>query len=195
MINIQQQYHHQQQQDRPLVLIAGGGPAGLLQAILLDKIGVDSIVVERTKEPDEWNSKSYTLVLGDKGKDALQRAGCLDAALEVGTQRRFIYLYDGRSGDLKPILKQSYGLGLTRHRLVEFLENVVMHCPRVTLKKGSGVSSVAKEENSFLAVTLEDGSVLTASHVIGADGKWSRIRESFPELRSQWLHALRLAYT
>ena len=58
----------------PHVLIAGGGPSGLLASILLNNIGISSTVVERAKEPDEWCSKSYTLVLGVKGKSALERA-------------------------------------------------------------------------------------------------------------------------
>jgi 2-polyprenyl-6-methoxyphenol hydroxylase-like FAD-dependent oxidoreductase len=44
----------QQKQQHPLVLIAGGGPAGLISSILLDKIGINSIVIERATEPDEW---------------------------------------------------------------------------------------------------------------------------------------------
>ena len=46
----------------PHVLIAGGGPSGLIASILLNNIGISSTVVERAKEPDEWCSKSYTLV-------------------------------------------------------------------------------------------------------------------------------------
>ena len=37
----------------PHVLIAGGGPSGLLCSILLNNIGISSTVVERAKEPDE----------------------------------------------------------------------------------------------------------------------------------------------
>ena len=55
------------------MVIAGGGPSGLLASILLNNIGVSSTVVERAKQPDEWSSKSYTLVLGDKGKSSLER--------------------------------------------------------------------------------------------------------------------------
>ena len=59
----------------PCVLISGGGPSVLLAAILLNNIGVTSIVVERAGGPDEWSSKSYTLVLGEKGLHGLERGG------------------------------------------------------------------------------------------------------------------------
>ena len=81
--------------------------------------------------------------------------------------------------------KQTTGLGFTRPLLVQCLEKVAIECPRVTLKKGSGVSHVTTTNNGC-EVALEDGSILAASHVVGADGKWSSVRESFPELSSQF---------
>ena len=176
----------QKQHQHPLVLIAGGGPAGFLLSILLDKIGVASVVIERAAEPDEWSSKSYTLVLGENGKGSLAEAGCLEAAVEAGIERRFIYFFDGSSGDVKAMPKQVPGIGFTRPLLVQVLEQVAVECPRVTLKRGAGVLNVTKKDKFCLEVTLEDGSVVPASHVIGADGKWSNVRESFPELNSQF---------
>ncbi len=81
--------------------------------------------------------------------------------------------------------KQASGLGFTRPLLVQTLEQVAVECPRVTLKRGAGVSHVIKKGKTCLEVKLEDGSVLSASHVIGADGKWSNVRES-QELSSQF---------
>jgi hypothetical protein len=48
------------------------------------------------------------------------------------------------------------------------------------LKKGVGVSSVTNDEELGLLVHLEDGTNISATHVIGADGKWSNVRQSFP---------------
>ena len=101
------------QQNQP-ILIAGGGPAGLLASILLSRIGVESIVVEKTIEPDTWSTKSYTLVLGNKGKGCLAEAGCLEEALASGNERRFIYFYDSKTGDVKAMPKQTTGLGEKR---------------------------------------------------------------------------------
>ncbi len=125
-------------------------------------------------------------MLGDNGKSCLAEAGCLEEAVEASIERRFVYFYDAASGDVKAMPKQSLGLGFTRPLLVQVLEKVASECPRVTLKRGSGVSHVTKKDDCCLEVTLEDGSVVSASHVIGADGKWSNVRQSFPELQSQF---------
>lgn len=170
----------------PLVLISGGGPSGLLASILLNNIGVSSIVLERAKEPDEWSSKSYTIVLGDKGKSSLEKGGCLESAMDASIARKFVYFYDGKTGSLKTIPKKSAGLGFTRPLLVERLEKVALDCPRVTVKRGAGVSSISKDDAmGTLEAHLEDGSTLSATHVIGADGKWSKVRQSIPSLKGQ----------
>jgi 2-polyprenyl-6-methoxyphenol hydroxylase-like FAD-dependent oxidoreductase len=36
------------------IIICGGGPAGLLQAILFADLGVATTVIEKAKEPDQW---------------------------------------------------------------------------------------------------------------------------------------------
>lgn len=168
----------------PLVLISGGGPAGLLASILLNNVGVSSVVLERAKEPDVWSSKSYTLVLGDRGKSALQRGGCLESATAAGNERRFVSFFDGRTGETKHVPKAAPGLGSTRPGIVECLEKIAIDCPGVTLKRGTGVSSVSRADEGIRA-QLEDGTSISATHVIGADGKWSKVRSSFPSLSSQ----------
>lgn len=169
----------------PRVVISGGGPGGLMASILLNNIGVSSIVLERAKEPDEWSSKSYTLVLADRGKSSLERGGCLEAAQAAGTERRFVYFFDGQTGEVKTMPKKSSGIGLTRPLLVECLEKIALDCPNVTLKRGAGVSRVSKNDESGLQAHLEDGTAISATHVIGADGKWSKVRQSSPSLSSQ----------
>lgn len=176
------------------VVICGGGPGGLLTSILLHKIGIPSTVLEATTEPDQWNSKSYTLVLSDKGKGSLEKGGCLESAMEAGNERKFVYFFDGQTGETKAIPKKIPGIGFTRPLLVQVLEKISLeNHPGVTLKRGTGVSHVTKGDTNegllggggSLQVHLEDGTVIPATHVIGADGKWSKVRQSFPSLNSQ----------
>lgn len=169
----------------PSVVIAGGGPSGLLASILLSNIGVSSTVLERAKEADEWSSKSYTLVLGDNGKASLERGGCLEAAKAASLERKFVSFFDGQTGEVKTIPKKSPGLGFTRPGVVECIETIALGCPRVTVKRGAGVSSVSKPTNAGVDVHLDDGTTLSATHLIGADGKWSKVRQSTPSLSSQ----------
>ena len=175
----------------PHVVISGGGPGGLLASILLNDIGIQSTVLERTSEPDQWSSKSYTIVLGDTGKSTLDKGGCLDSALQTGIERKFVYFFDGKTGDMKAIPKKSSGIGFTRPLLVECLEAQASTKPNVTLTKGVGVDKVTTTTNNnddgpgLLCVHMEDGTTLSATHVIGADGKWSKVRQSFPKLDSQ----------
>ncbi|KAL7548206.1 hypothetical protein ACHAWF_011501 [Thalassiosira exigua] len=169
----------------PLVVISGGGPSGLLASILLNNIGVSSIVFERAKEPEEWSEKSYTIFLGDRGQSSLERGGCLQPARDAGIDGKFVFFFDGRTGGVKTIPRQPPGIGLTRPLLIGCLEKIALRCPRVTLKRGIGVSEVSNDEERGLRVGLDDGTFIPATHVVGADGKWSQVRQSIPSLNSQ----------
>lgn len=190
----------------PKVVICGGGPAGILASILLHNNvpGIDSItVLEKAPEPDEWSSKSYAMVCGEKGQAALSRGGpgCLERALNAGNVRKSIYVVDGVGGGLKSIPRQQStpGIGFSRPLLVECLEKFASDsCRGVTLRRGVGVTKVTQRndgrsgvvdpdenDNGYLQVHLDDDTVLSATHVIGADGKWSKVRQSFSSLNSQ----------
>jgi len=185
----------------PKVIICGAGPAGLLTSILLHSIiGVESIVLEKASaEPDKWSSKSYSIICNERGQSALSRGNCLTSVMKIsGTKKPNVYLMDGASGGMKTTTRQQStpGIGLSRPLLVKCLETIVSNsCPGVTLRRGAGVSNVTYNngsgngngnDNSHLVqVHLDDGTVLSATHVIGADGKWSKVRESFSSLKSQ----------
>jgi 2-polyprenyl-6-methoxyphenol hydroxylase-like FAD-dependent oxidoreductase len=182
--------------DEPTVVIAGGGPCGMLTAILLSDedlgVGINTIVLERAPEPDEWSTKSYTIVLGDNGKSCLERGKCLAAATEIGRERKCVYFFDGTAGTLKKIPKKSPAIGLSRPTLVRCLEDIASKHPRITVRRGAGVSKVVLDDldddhvgDGGVNVHLEDGTVISASHAVGADGKWSKVRQSFSELESQ----------
>jgi len=182
--------------DEPTVVIAGGGPCGMLTAILLSDedlgVGINTIVLERALEPDEWSTKSYTIILGDNGKSCLERGKCLAAATEIGAERKFVYFFDGTAGTLKKIPKKSPAIGLTRPTLVRCLEDIASNHPRITVRRGAGVSKVVRDDldddhdgDGGVNVHLEDGTVISASHAVGADGKWSKVRQSSSELESQ----------
>lgn len=164
----------------PNVVVCGGGPGGLLASILLNNIGIKSTVVEQAAVTNPWGIKSYTLILNDKGKESLDRCGCLESAIEAGLERHFTGIFNPTTGVTMKIPKKSPNLAISRHSLVKCIEDVASDLPNVTLRKGVGVSGVTNYEDLGLRVELEDGTSISATHVIGADGKWSNVRQSYP---------------
>ena len=171
--------------DEPNVIIVGGGPGGFLAAIMLADIGVKSTVYERASEPDQWSTKSYTIVTGERGQAALKRGGCLESAEKAGMPRKFIYFFDAESGERKSIPKQIARIGFSRPILVGSLEKTASANPNILVKRGAGVSKVLRDADQGIQVHFEDDTIVSGSHVIGADGKWSKVRQSFPSLDKQ----------
>jgi len=173
----------------PNVVICGGGPGGLLTSILLNNIGIKSTVLEEASEPDEWSSKSYSMNLNERGKNALDRGGCLGSIMEVGNEKTCSYFVDGITGNIKTVPRKdsTSSIGLTRPLLVECIEKIAISLPHVTLRRGAGVSRVTEDDKGLggLKVHLKDGTIFSATNVIGADGKWSKVRECFKSLNSQ----------
>lgn len=176
----------------PHVIICGGGPSGLLASILLHNIGIPSTIVERSVATDAWNTRSYTIVLGERGCASLKRAGTdvYDKLSEAGLVRRCLYLYDGKNGSVRAMPKKVPGIGFSRPLLVDCLEETAANLPNITIQKGAGVSNVQVRrcengEGGVVKVHLDDGSCILGTHAIGADGKWSKTRQSFPSLKAQ----------
>lgn len=133
-------------------------------------------------------TKSYTIVIGERGQASLSRGkGCIEIAKEKALPRSFVYFVDAKTGEKKCMPKKMPGFGFSRPLLVECLETIASESPLITIKRGYGVSHVQTLENGGLEVTLDDVSntTLSATHVIGADGKWSSVRNSYQSLSEQ----------
>lgn len=152
----------------------------------LNNIGIKSTVLEKASKNDIWNSRSYTIVLNDRGQQALVEGKCLNAVKKVGKSRKFVYFINGQTGEKQTIPSRSIGIGVARPMLVKTLEKIASKLPRVTIKRGVSISKVSIDKDSGLPlVHLEDGSIINASHVVGADGLGSTVRASFPFYQSQ----------
>jgi len=126
------------------------------------------------------------MIINERGQASLRRANCLESVLAVGNLRKKSYIFNGQTGEKKSIPKKIPGIGCTRPIIAECLAEIAAEKSEITIRKGKGVSKVSKDNDSgLLKVHMEDGLVLDATHVIGADGKWSKVRQSFPSLASQ----------
>jgi len=185
------------------VVIAGGGPGGLLAGILLSQMGISTTILEKSSETEQWSSRSFSLFLKERGIQSLKRAECHDLVLDVGLVRSTIVIIDGRNGEIK-VARPTNGISLSRPLLVETLQRKCLECTNVTLKRGAEVSKITRPKKRFhllksktissssssnnknlLTIHLKDGSKISATHIIGADGKWSKVRQSLPEIQSQ----------
>ena len=175
---------------KPHVVVAGGGPAGLLTALLLGARSVPTTVIEPTLS-EEWSSRSYCINLNERGIAALEAAGVLDAVKAAALERNAVVIH--RAGGSEAVMpKSTQNLGLSRPALVDCLMQRVALCPHITLSRGVSVASVgydAAADGDLLRppargpvrVGLDDGTTICASHIVGADGIRSAVRAAFSE--------------
>lgn len=152
--------------------IAGAGVAGLGLACRLRQLGWSVRVHERASHVRDGGA---AISLGQNGVDPLRLIGALDAALEGGVpidywnivdQRGRVLQEDHVTSELYSIPRSSM-LRSVYERALELGAEVVTDSPVQGFDAG--------------ALVLESGERLPADLVVGADGAWSRMRESFAE--------------
>lgn len=164
------------------VLIVGGGIAGCSLAIALAQRGMRVTVLEKL---DAWRFHSSGIFIYSNGLAELQKLGVLPGILDSGFaigQGRNLY-YD-QHGEL--IVETRYPsapgttlppvLGIRRAEMHRVLADR-MHALGVEIRLGSTVASIEDNSaNDAVVATLNDGSKVEASVVVGADGIRSQIR-------------------
>jgi 3-(3-hydroxy-phenyl)propionate hydroxylase len=155
------------------VVIAGGGPTGLMLAGELALAGVDVAIVER-RERQELASA---------------RAGGLHArTIEVFDQRGIAerFLSQGKVGQVAgfsfiPLdisdfpTRHNYGLALWQTRIEPIMADWVGELP-VKFYRGRGVTGFAQDD-SGVDIELSNGASLRAKYLVGCDGGRSLIRK------------------
>lgn len=157
------------------VVIAGGGPTGLMLAAELTLAGVDAAVVERRPNQD---------------LDGSRAGGLLSRSLEVldqrGVSQRFI-----DAGQIHPALgfagifmdlsdfptRHNYTLGLTQIHIERILAEWVLDELKVPIYRERDVTGFMQDDTG-VEVEVSDGTQLRAEYLVGCDGGRSVIRKA-----------------
>ncbi len=156
------------------VVIAGGGPTGLMLAGELALAGVDVAIVERRVSQDLTGSRAGGLHA--RTIEVLDQRGIADRFLSQGQVAQvagfsFIPL------DISDFpTRHNYGLGLWQNHIERILAGWVGEL-EVPIYRGREVTGFAQDDTG-VDVELSDGQSLRADYLVGCDGGRSLVRKT-----------------
>ena len=156
------------------VVIAGGGPTGLMLAAELALLKVDVVVLER--RPSQELAGSRAGGLHARTIEILDQRGVAERFLEEGetAQAAGFALNILDIGDFPT--RHPYALGLFQNKIERILAEWVLELG-VPIRYGVEVAGFAQDEDG-VEVALSGGDSVHASYVVGCDGGRSRIRKA-----------------
>ena len=171
------------------VLIAGGGPTGLMLAAELALAKADVAIVERRASQDLTGTRAGGLHA--RSIEILDQRGVADRFLREGTITQLAGFAWTRLdiGDLPT--RHPYGLALRQSHIERILADWVeeLHVP---IYRGREVGDVVQDDTG-VDVTLASGEMLRTNYLVGCDGGRSLVRRllgvAFPgePARTEWL--------
>src|SRR3982751_2085755 len=155
------------------VVIAGGGPTGLMLAGELALAGVDVAIVERRAGQELAGSRAGGL--HSRTIEVLDQRGIADRFLSEG-QVAQVAGFSLISLDISDFpTRHNYGLGLWQNHIERILAAWVDELG-VPVQRGLEVSGFAQDETG-VDVALSDDRSLRARYLVGCDGGRSLIRK------------------
>ncbi|CAG7936686.1 unnamed protein product [Penicillium nalgiovense] len=176
------------------VLIVGGGPTGLLQALLLSRLGVQSLIIERYSErlaapkAHAINPRSLEILrqfnLGEK------HVRQLGTSRDDSSSVNFLTNLSGDAIGRLPYERMDPAVlddtpemihNIPQPALEQELSNHIAKDPNITLIKGFSIHGVKQTQEEVVA-TIEERSTgklhqTKSRHLIACDGRRSKVRE------------------
>jgi 3-(3-hydroxy-phenyl)propionate hydroxylase len=156
------------------VVIAGGGPTGLMLAGELALAGVDVAIVERRSSQDLPGSRAGGL--HSRTLEILDQRGIADRFIAEG-QKAQVAAFGATQFDISDFpTRHNYGLGLWQNHIERILAGWVGELP-VKFYRGRNVTGFAQDDTG-VDVHVSDGQRLRAQYLVGCDGGRSLIRKA-----------------
>jgi 2-polyprenyl-6-methoxyphenol hydroxylase-like FAD-dependent oxidoreductase len=156
------------------VVIAGGGPTGLMLAGELALAAVDVAIVERRATQDLPGSRAGGL--HSRTIEVLDQRGIADRFLAEG-QVAQVAGFSMIPLDISDFpTRHPYGLGLWQNHIERILAGWVGELP-VRFYRGRDVTGLAQDDTG-VDVDLSDGQSLRAEYLVGCDGGRSLVRKA-----------------
>src|SRR6266446_4721381 len=156
------------------VVIAGGGPTGLLLAGELALAGVDVAIVERRASQDLTGSRAGGL--HSRTIEVLDQRGIADRFLSQGQVFQVVRFHMIPLDISDFPTRHNYVLGLWQNHIERILAEWVGELA-VPICRGREVTGFAQDDTG-VDVALSDGQSLRAEYLVGCDGGRSLIRKA-----------------
>jgi 2-polyprenyl-6-methoxyphenol hydroxylase-like FAD-dependent oxidoreductase len=156
------------------VVIAGGGPTGMMLAAELALAGVDVAIVERRATPELAGSRAGGL--HSRTIEVLDQRGVAERFLSQG-QVAQVGSFATVTLDISDFpTRHNYGLGLWQSRIEEILAGWVGEL-EVAIHRGREVAGFAQDDGG-VDVHLAGGGSVRAQYLVGCDGGRSAVRKA-----------------
>ena len=156
------------------VVVAGGGPTGLMLAGELALARVDVVIVERRASQDLPGSRAGGL--HSRTIEVLDQRGIAERFLAEG-QTAQVAAFAGTPLDISDFAtRHPYGLGLWQNHIEHILAGWVGELA-VTIYRGREVTGFAQDDTG-VEVALSDSQSLRAQYLVGCDGGRSVVRKA-----------------
>ena len=156
------------------VVIAGGGPTGLMLAGELALAGVDVAIVERRTNQDVIGSRAGGLHA--RTLELLDQRGIAERFIAEGKKAQ-VAGFAATKFDISDFpTRHPYGLGLWQKHIERILAGWVGELP-VTFYRGREVTGFAQDD-AGVDIALSDEQHVRAEYLVGCDGGRSLIRKA-----------------
>jgi 3-(3-hydroxy-phenyl)propionate hydroxylase len=156
------------------VVIAGGGPTGMMLAAELTLAGVDALILER--RPNHELDGSRAGGLHSRAIELLDQRGVADRFLAAGYTAQIISFGETKIDISDFPTRHPYGLALWQKHIERIMAEWIWDLG-VAVRYDQEVVGFAQDDER-VEIELADGGTLSSRYLIGCDGGRSRVRKA-----------------